>query len=67
MASLNPGGLLLLETIMVGETVIPASNPAHLLLPGELAAVFGKLPGTILTVAEFPTAPIPHAALLFQA
>jgi 2-polyprenyl-3-methyl-5-hydroxy-6-metoxy-1,4-benzoquinol methylase len=63
---LTPGGVLLVDTIMAGDTLVGNHNPAYLLAPGELLQIFTRFAGTIITSAEFSGSPYPHAAMLFQ-
>lgn len=67
VASLSPGGLLLVDTIMAGDNLEGVHNPAYLLAPGELHRIFAGFAGEILRSTEFPDTPYPHAALLFRA
>lgn len=66
VSHLVPGGLLMVDTIMAGDTLVGAHNPAYLLAPGELRQLFTPFAGDIITSAEFPDSPYPHAAILFQ-
>jgi len=66
IAHLAPGGLLLVDTIMAGETLVGEHNPAYLLAPGELPQLMGSSPGVVMRTSEFPGTPYPHAALLFR-
>jgi tellurite methyltransferase len=66
VASLNPGGLLLFDTIMASEKLIQTRNPDYLLQPGELTRLFAPLDGEILFSEESSDDEMPTARLLFR-
>jgi 2-polyprenyl-3-methyl-5-hydroxy-6-metoxy-1,4-benzoquinol methylase len=66
IASLNPGGLLLFDTIMSSEQLLQSHNPAYLLQPGELLGIFGAFEGDILFSEERCCGDTPTARLLFR-
>lgn len=64
--SLNPGGLLLFDTIMASEKLLLSHNPAYLLQPGELSKIFETFNGDILFSEESCCGEMPTARLLFR-
>lgn len=66
IASLNPGGLLLFDTIMASEQLLQSHDPAYLLQPGELHTIFEKFTGDILYSEESSCGEMPTARLLFR-
>jgi len=66
VASLNPGGLLLFDTIMASEQLLQSRNPTYLLQPGELTRLFAPLDGEILFSEESRDDEMPTARLLFR-
>lgn len=66
VASLNPGGLLLFDTIMAPEQPLQFHNPAYLLQPGELRRIFEAFNGDILFSEESRGDETPTARLLFR-
>jgi len=66
VASLNPGGLLLFDTIMASETLLQTRNPAFLLQPGELNRLFAPFDGDILFSEESRDGDMPTARILFR-
>lgn len=66
IASLNPGGVLLFDTIMASEQLLQSHDPAFLLQPGELCDIFAKFDGTILYSEESCCGDMPTARLLFR-
>lgn len=66
IAALNPGGLLLFDTIMASETLLQTRNPAYLLQPGELNRIFAPFDGKILFSEESSDGEMPTARLLFR-
>lgn len=66
IASLNPGGLLLFDTIMASEQLFQSHNPAYLLQPGELKKLFAPFEGDILYSEESSYGDMPTARLLFR-
>ena len=66
VAALNPGGVIVFETI-VNTPVLPGSHTsAFLLQPGELPRLFKGFAGTIHHYEERLTADSPTACLIFQ-
>ena len=66
VAALNPGGVILFETILDSPKLPGIHTKGFLLQPGELHRLFTREGGTILESAEFPDADAPTARLLFQ-
>ncbi|MDD2897130.1 MAG: methyltransferase domain-containing protein [Desulfuromonadaceae bacterium] len=66
IASLNPGGILLLDTIMASDQMLPARNPSYLLQPGELARLFDLYDGEVLILEEVIDADMPTARIMFR-
>jgi tellurite methyltransferase len=66
VASLNPGGLLLFDTIMASEQLLQSHNPSYLLQPGELTRIFAPFDGVILFSEESRCGDMPTARLLFR-
>jgi SAM-dependent methyltransferase len=64
--SLNPGGLLLFDTIMESPQLLKTHNPAYLLRQGELARLFEGYDGKILFSEESDSGEMPTARLLFR-
>lgn len=66
VASLNPGGLLLFDTIMASEKLLQSHDPAYLLQQGELNRLFAPFDGDILFSEESCDDEMPTARLLFR-
>lgn len=66
VASLNPGGLLLFDSITATGELLQSHNPSYLLQPGELLRVFKKFNGDILYSEESCCGDMPTARLLFR-
>ena len=66
VAALNPGGVILFDTILAASSAPIPHRQEYLLQPGELAALFGSYPGAILSSAEFPDDANPTAKLVFR-
>lgn len=66
VAALNPGGVIVFDTILDTPTLVGHHNKAFLLRRGELREIFMRLPGKILYDEEFPEGPTPCAKLIFQ-
>jgi SAM-dependent methyltransferase len=66
VAALNPGGLLLFDTIMASEELLQAHDPSYLLQPGELQRLFASFDGEILFSEESSDSEMPTARLLFR-
>ncbi len=66
VAALNPGGVIVFDTILATPALAGTHNPDYLLQPGELRQIFGRFPGRILYDEECPEGPAPTARLIFQ-
>jgi 2-polyprenyl-3-methyl-5-hydroxy-6-metoxy-1,4-benzoquinol methylase len=66
VAALNPGGLLLFDTIMASQDPFHSHQPAYLLQPGELLRTFSSYEGEILVSEELINGEMPTARLLFR-
>ncbi len=66
VACLNPGGVLLFDTIMASEQLLQSHNPSYLLHPGELRRIFEAFSGDILYSEESCSGDMPTARLLFR-
>ena len=66
VASLNPGGLLLFDTIMASEQLLQSHDPSYLLQSGELVRLFEAYDGEILFSEESVSGEMPTARLLFR-
>jgi len=66
VAALNPGGLLLLDTIMASEELLQSHDPGYLLQPGELQRIFETFEGEILFSEERVGGEMPTAGILFK-
>ncbi len=66
VAALNPGGVLLFDTIMASEQLLLAHKPSYLLQPGELPRLFGAFHGEILFSEESMSGDMPTARILFR-
>ncbi len=66
VAALNPGGVIVFDTILATPALVGNHNPAFLLQPGELRAIFSSFSGNILHDDECPEGPAPTARLIFQ-
>lgn len=66
IASLQPGGLLIFDTIMASEQLLQSHNPAYLLQPGELKRIFTAFSGELLYSEESRSGDMPTARLLFR-
>lgn len=66
VAALNPGGILLFDTILDAPGAPPTQHRDHLLQSGELRAIFSRFPGEILLDDELPAAAVPTARLMFR-
>ena len=64
--ALNPGGLIVFDTILETPTLEGNHKKAYLLLPGELRKIFARFPGEILVDEEIPLGPMPTARLIFR-
>jgi len=66
VAALTPGGVIVFDTIHDSPHLVGHHNKAFLLRPGELEALFARLPGRIILSEEFSEGPAPTARLIFQ-
>ncbi len=64
--ALNPGGLLLFDTILESPQLLATHNPTYLLRRGELAGLFKTFDGEILFSEESNSGEMPTARLLFR-
>lgn len=64
--SLNPGGLLLFDTMMASDLLLQSHTPDYMLQPGELRSTFEKFNGDILFSEEICCGEAPTARLLFR-
>jgi 2-polyprenyl-3-methyl-5-hydroxy-6-metoxy-1,4-benzoquinol methylase len=64
--SLNPGGLIVFDTILETPALEGSHNRSYLLRTGELRKIFTRFPGDILRYEELPDGPMPTAHLIFQ-
>jgi len=64
--ALNPGGLIVFDTILGTPTLEGNHNKAYLLRPGELRTLFARFPGAILADEELSLGPMPTARLIFR-
>lgn len=66
VACLNPGGVLVFDTIMASEQLLQSHDPSYLLHPGELRSIFKGFAGNILFWEESCGGNMPTARLLFK-
>ena len=64
--ALNPGGLLLFDTILESQQLLETHNPTYLLRRGELVRLFETSDGEILFSEEITSGDTPTARLLFR-
>jgi len=64
--ALNPGGLIVFDTILDSPTLEGFHNREFLLRPGELREIFSPFSGEILLYEELPLGPSPTARLIFH-
>ncbi len=64
--ALNPGGVLLFDTIMESPQLLESHNPAYLLGRGELVRLFEKYDGEVLFAEESESGEMPTARLLLR-
>jgi 2-polyprenyl-3-methyl-5-hydroxy-6-metoxy-1,4-benzoquinol methylase len=67
VAALNPGGVIVFETILDTPELIGSHQKAFLLQPGELAGIFAHFPGKVMCAEECSDGPASTARLIFQA
>lgn len=63
--ALNPGGVLVFDTILASPQLLAAHNPDYLLRRGELRRIFDAYDGTMLCAEESEQGEMPTARLLF--
>ncbi|HEX2769843.1 MAG TPA: class I SAM-dependent methyltransferase [Geobacteraceae bacterium] len=63
---LNPGGVIVFDTILDSPTLEGFHNREYLLQPGELREIFSPFSGEILLYEELPFGPSPTARLIFH-
>lgn len=63
--ALNPGGVLVFDTILESQQLLAAHNPDYLLRRGELRRIFEAHGGRILFAEESEQGEMPTARLLF--
>jgi 2-polyprenyl-3-methyl-5-hydroxy-6-metoxy-1,4-benzoquinol methylase len=66
VAALNPGGVLLFDTILASEQLLQLHKPSYLLQPGELSRLFEAFDGEILFSEECVSEEMPTARILFR-
>ena len=66
LKALNPGGLLLFDTIMVSPQLLATHKHSYLLGRGELVRLFETRAGEILFSEESDSGEMPTARLLFR-
>ncbi len=66
VAALEPGGVLVFDTLMDSPYVPCPHKKEHLLAPGELLAIFSTFKGEILLPEERPYDQMPTAKLIFR-
>lgn len=66
MDALNPGGVIVFDTILDTPTLEGFHNREYLLQPGELRTFFCRFPGKIIGYEELPLGPSPTARLIFH-
>lgn len=64
--ALNPGGLIVFDTILDTPTLEGSHKKAFLLQQGELRNIFAHFPGQILCDEEILLGPMPNARLIFR-
>lgn len=64
--ALNPGGVLLFDTILESPQLLESHNPAYLLGRGELVRLFEHYDGEILFAEESESGEMPTARVLFR-
>jgi tellurite methyltransferase len=66
VGALNPGGVIVFDTILDTPALEGCHNRGYLLQPGELLEIFSPFTGDILTYEELPFGPSPTARLIFH-
>ena len=65
VAALNPGGVMVVDTILDTPSLPGEHTKAYLLQPGELKRLFSDFPGSVLEYGEYPFDSVPTAKLIF--
>jgi len=66
VTALNPGGLLLFDTIIGTSKMLAEHNPDYFLVSGELMQIFSQFDGDILFDEESDLGDVPTARLIFR-
>ncbi|GFO61853.1 SAM-dependent methyltransferase [Geomonas silvestris] len=66
VAALNPGGVIVMETILDTPSIEPGHTKSFLLQPGELVQLFEPFAGTVHLFEEEAKGPTPVARIIFQ-
>jgi len=66
VAALNPGGLIVFDTILDTPSLEGSHNREFLLRTGELRGIFSRYPGKILHDEELPSGPMPTSRLIYR-
>lgn len=66
VAALNPGGVIIMETILDTPALVGEHTSTFLLQPGELAQLFSGFGGEILQIEELPQQATPVARVIFR-
>lgn len=66
VAALNPGGVIVFDSILDAPSLEGHHNKAYLLQPGELRNIFSSFSGSIMCDEERPFGPLPTARLIFK-
>lgn len=64
--ALNPGGILLFDTILESPQLLTSHNPSYFLKKGELVEIFESCSGNILFTEESETGDMPTARIFFR-
>jgi 2-polyprenyl-3-methyl-5-hydroxy-6-metoxy-1,4-benzoquinol methylase len=64
--ALNPGGVIVFDSILDTPTLQGSHKKAFLLRQGELLKIFTHFPGQILDYEELLLGPMPNARLMFR-
>ncbi|HEY3307574.1 MAG TPA: class I SAM-dependent methyltransferase [Desulfuromonadaceae bacterium] len=64
--ALNPGGVILVDTIMQSPLLLARHNPDYLLEQGELLKIFEPFTGEIITAEELIQGDMPTARIFFK-
>ncbi len=66
VAALNPGGVIVFDTILDTPALEGSHKREFLLAPGELRKIFSAFPGEIFRDEEIPAGPMPSARLIYK-